>query len=873
MAQDPSDFRFCLSSDINFEVAVKMGSLVGALPYFKDRRHTDDWSDYRPYSLFVAVSLCNKGELLSIENRTKFTQVNVNPDSGRPAAVWDEWIAFSVKIRDLLPTAQLSATVWHFSEGQAPAPLGGATMCLFSKKGRLKTGRHTLRLWSGRVADTGYPSSTPGKEPVAGRGQIGRLQELCKRYDRGELAQIDWLDRLTFKEVDRCIHHGQASQQDGAQGGRYLTVELPTFPQAAFSGGLGSADAWVPGGHTVGALHDPEVGRDNPTELKAQKLARSLTRGVIDRDLKPDTEERRQIAAILKQPPNRPLTVEQKGLLWRFRFSLTTERSALTRFLKSVDWSDAQEAKQAAELMQKWAPIDIADALELLSPDFVNEEVRRHAVEVLQRAEDDELCYYLLQLVQALRYEAADESKLAQFLIKRAIRNPVLGMHLHWYLFTEWEDQNFGPRASKVHEAFVQALISEPQGYTMWDGIRHQIEMIAQLAHIIRELKTVRGGAAKKAERLQEMVSESGSCGELSHATMPNPLDPLTLLAGMIPTQCTVFKSAMSPLRLTFKTVPAGPAMDNVDGGGHGAAHGVASGSASGSVANPGGTSNQHAPHSRDSNPPGPHADSPDPARRLVLIYKRGDDLRQDQLVVQIVSLMDRLLKKENLDLKLTLYQVLPTSSEDGLVECVQDATVLARVLADHRTINRFLALHSPQPDGPFGLDPRVLDAFVKSCAGYCVITYILGVGDRHLDNLMLCKDGRLFHIDFGFIMGRDPKPFPPPMKLCREMVEAMGGAESEHYVKFRTYCCEAYNILRKSANLILSLFHLMAGADLPDIKDDPEKVMLKLQEKLRLDLDDDAAVQWIQQLINESASALMPAIMETTHRWAQYWR
>lgn len=80
--------------------------------------------------------------------------------------------------------------------------------------------------------------------------------------------------------------------------------------------------------------------------MKAQKLARSLTRGVIDRDLKPDTEERRRIAAILRQPPNRPLTVEQKGLLWRFRFSLTSDRRALTRFLKSVDWADAQEAKQ-----------------------------------------------------------------------------------------------------------------------------------------------------------------------------------------------------------------------------------------------------------------------------------------------------------------------------------------------------------------------------------------------------------------------------------------------------------------------------------------------------------------------------------------------
>jgi hypothetical protein len=51
-------------------------------------------------------------------------------------------------------------------------------------------------------------------------------------------------------------------------------------------------------------------------------------------------------------------------------------------------------------------------------------------------------------------------------------------------------------------------------------------------------------------------------------------------------------------------------------------------------------------------------------------------------------------------------------------------------------------------------------------------------VFSRHLDNLLLTDDGRLFHVDFAFILGRDPKPFPPPMKLCKEMVEAMGGAE-----------------------------------------------------------------------------------------------
>lgn len=79
-------------------------------------------------------------------------------------------------------------------------------------------------------------------------------------------------------------------------------------------------------------------------------------------------------------------------------------------------------------------------------------------------------------------------------------------------------------------------------------------------------------------------------------------------------------------------------------------------------------------------------------------------------------------------------------------------------------------------------------------------------------------------------LAGRDPKAFPPPMKLCAPMVEAMGGSDSRYYRHFRTYCCEAYNILRKSATLILSLFHLMAGAAIPDVRQDPEKAMLKLQ-------------------------------------------
>jgi len=59
--------------------------------------------------------------------------------------------------------------------------------------------------------------------------------------------------------------------------------------------------------------------------------------------------------------------------------------------------------------------------------------------------------------VQALRYEAADDSQLSRFVVSRAATNSVLGILLHWYLYTEFQDPAFGSRAAKVHEAFQAA--------------------------------------------------------------------------------------------------------------------------------------------------------------------------------------------------------------------------------------------------------------------------------------------------------------------------------------------------------------------------------------------------------------------------------
>ena len=56
----------------------------------------------------------------------------------------------------------------------------------------------------------------------------------------------------------------------------------------------------------------------------------------------------------------------------------------------------------ALDLIAKWAPMDVEDALELLGPSFRHAGVRQYAVNRLHKSPDDDLQMYLLQLVQVV---------------------------------------------------------------------------------------------------------------------------------------------------------------------------------------------------------------------------------------------------------------------------------------------------------------------------------------------------------------------------------------------------------------------------------------------------------------------------------------
>merc|ERR1719189_855164 len=100
------------------------------------------------------------------------------------------------------------------------------------------------------------------------------------------------------------------------------------------------------------------------------------------------------------------------------------------------------------------------------------------------------------------------------------------------------------------------------------------------------------------------------------------------------------------------------------------------------------------------------------------IMVKEGDDLRQDQLVLQLFLLMDSILKRYGVDLQLTPYQVVALSSIDGIVEFVQDSHNISSILKEYNNdIQQFLRFHHPLRSGSqesrgdsLGIKPEVLE-------------------------------------------------------------------------------------------------------------------------------------------------------------------
>ena len=107
-----------------------------------------------------------------------------------------------------------------------------------------------------------------------------------------------------------------------------------------------------------------------------------------------------------------------------------------------------------------------------------------------------------------------------------------------------------------------------------------------------------------------------------------------------------------------------------------------------------------------------------------------------------------------SLSLSLFLFRMIPygclsTGDQVGLIEVILNSSTIAKIQKKSRgargAFDKTLLLKwlREQNSNPSHLK-KAIENFTLSCAGYCVATYVLGIGDRHSDNIMICRNGQV---------------------------------------------------------------------------------------------------------------------------------
>jgi FKBP12-rapamycin complex-associated protein len=238
--------------------------------------------------------------------------------------------------------------------------------------------------------------------------------------------------------------------------------------------------------------------------------------------------------------------------------------------------------------------------------------------------------------------------------------------------------------------------------------------------------------------------------------------------------------------------------------------------------------------------------------RKYSYLLKGNEDLRQDERVVQLMLLMNELLKNasnyDNLTMKITTFHVLPLSYNCGIISWLENSDPIFELVKNQREqkgisancekkllstlcenydmlsklkklelflqiqdhikadeLKKVLWLQSSKAET--WISRR--QAFIGSTAVMSIIGYILGLGDRHLMNIMLEKNsGRIVHIDFGDCFEsaslRDKLPEKVPFRLTRLLVNAMDVCGTEG--TFKSTCEIVMKTMRENKEVILAL-------------------------------------------------------------------
>ncbi|XP_055375785.1 serine/threonine-protein kinase Tor [Condylostylus longicornis] len=235
-----------------------------------------------------------------------------------------------------------------------------------------------------------------------------------------------------------------------------------------------------------------------------------------------------------------------------------------------------------------------------------------------------------------------------------------------------------------------------------------------------------------------------------------------------------------------------------------------------------------------------------------MFLLKGHEDLRQDERVMQLFSLVNTLLLHDpdtfRRNLTIQRYAVIPLSTNSGLIGWVPHCDTLHTLIKDYREkkkvllnlehrimlrlapdydhltlmqkvevfenalentkgddLAKLLWLKSPSSEVWFERRTN----YTRSLAVMSMVGYILGLGDRHPSNLMLDRlSGKILHIDFGdcfeVAMTREKFPEKIPFRLTRMLINAMEVTGIEG--TYRKTCESVMIVLRRNKDSLMAV-------------------------------------------------------------------
>ncbi|XP_063294346.1 phosphatidylinositol 4-phosphate 3-kinase C2 domain-containing subunit alpha [Pelobates fuscus] len=527
-------------------------------------------------------------------------------------------------------------------------------------------------------------------------------------------------------------------------------------------------------------------------------------------------EAKSRLLSLLAKDSIFGLSKEDKEFLWEKRYYCHEYKDSLPKILASAPSWDVAYLSDIYSLILDWPPLHPVTALEMLNVRFSNQKVRSIAVKWIDSAlSDDELADFLPQFVQALRYEIYLDSALVRFLLSRALGNIRIAHYLYWSLKDSLNDPYLGKR----YEQILGALLS-----VCGKGLRSELEKQTRLTQVLgavaEKVRQTSGSARQVA--LQEGMERVQLLFRKSFCRLP--LNPSLVARELNTKVCSFFNSNAVPLKITM--VNADPVGEEINA-----------------------------------------------------MFKVGEDLRQDMLALQMIKIMDKLWLQEGLDLRMVIFKCLSTGKDKGLVELVLSSDTLRKIQVEYGVTGSFkdkplaewLRKYNPSEEEY----EKASENFIYSCAGCCVATYVLGICDRHNDNIMLRNTGHMFHIDFGKFLGhaqmfgsfkRDRAPFV----LTSDMAYVINGGEkpTSRFQLFVDLCCQAYNLLRKHSHLILNLLSLMLSSGLPELTGIQD--LKYVVDALQTQATDAEATTFFTRLIESSLGSVATKFNFFIHNLAQ---